>query len=130
MTLKHSKQRDAIYGFLKDRKDHPTADVIYEAVRKKEPNISLGTVYRNLSVLKETGMIRTVEVGDGAVHFDADVSNHNHFICTECGCVEDIEMKSIDKVREIASENFDGKITGFNTYFYGLCSDCLEKRKA
>ncbi len=70
MALKHSRQRDAIYDFLKDRKDHPTAETVYMGVREQIPNISLGTVYRNLMVLKETGKIRTVEVGDGIVHFE------------------------------------------------------------
>ena len=112
MALKHSRQRDAVYNFLKDRKDHPTADTIYAGVRDEYPNISLGTVYRNLMVLRDTGKIRTVDVGDGVIHFDADTSEHNHFICTRCGRVEDLEMESIDRVKEIAAANFAGKITG------------------
>lgn len=129
MALKHSRQRDAVYNFLKDRKDHPTADTIYAGVRDEYPNISLGTVYRNLMVLRDTGKIRTVDVGDGVIHFDADTSEHNHFICTRCGRVEDLEMESIDRVKEIAATNFAGKITGYSAYFYGICESCLTEQK-
>ena len=130
MALKHSRQRDAIYDFLKDRKDHPTAETVYMGVREQIPNISLGTVYRNLMVLKETGKIRTVEVGDGTVHFDPDTSEHNHFICTSCGRVEDIKMQSISSIKSIASEHFPGIITGYTAYFYGICEKCLVEEKA
>lgn len=129
MALKHSRQRDAVYNFLKDRKDHPTADTIYTGVRDEYPNISLGTVYRNLMVLRDTGKIRTVDVGDGVIHFDADTSEHNHFICMRCGRVEDLEMESIDRVKEIAATNFAGKITGYSAYFYGICESCLTEQK-
>ncbi|MCI6756835.1 MAG: transcriptional repressor [Lachnospiraceae bacterium] len=129
MALKHSRQRDAVYNFLKDRKDHPTADTIYAGVRDEYPNISLGTVYRNLMILRDTGKIRTVDVGDGVIHFDADTSEHNHFICTRCGRVEDLEMESIDRVKEIAAANFAGKITGYSAYFYGVCERCLAEQK-
>ena len=78
MILKHSKQRDAIKNFLMTRKDHPTADVVYTKVREEFPNISLGTVYRNLTLLSEIGEITRIRVGDGIDHFDADISLHYH----------------------------------------------------
>ncbi|WP_130838606.1 Fur family transcriptional regulator [Lachnoclostridium sp. Marseille-P6806] len=128
MIRKHSRQRDAIYDFLQGRTDHPTADLIYLGVREKLPNISLGTVYRNLMVLRDAGLIRTVDVGDGVIHFDPDISEHNHFVCQSCGCVQDLDMKSIDLVKDIAAENFRGRITGYSAYFYGVCEDCLKKQ--
>ena len=83
-TLKKSRQRDAIVAFLKTRKDHPTADTVYKEIRNSIPNISLGTVYRNLSLLSERGEIMRL-VCDGKVdRFDADVSPHCHFICKSC----------------------------------------------
>lgn len=127
MALKHSRQRDAIYDFLKDRKDHPTADTIYQGVRKQYPTISLATVYRNLMVLKQDHRIRTVEVGDGVVHFDPDVSEHGHFVCRVCGEVEDIRVDGADEIRERASRIFPGKIEGGSAYFYGVCGNCLQK---
>ena len=129
MTVrKHSKQRDMIMEFLMTRKDHPTADVVYSNVRLKNPNISLGTVYRNLTLLADTGEILRLQVGDGVDHFDADTSPHYHFICSDCGSVIDLEMDDIDSIREIAAANFKGQIAGHVTYFYGTCENCMETK--
>lgn len=95
MVLKHSKQRDSIKEFLMGRKDHPTAAVVYDNVRRSFPNISLGTVYRNLTLLADIGEISRIHVGDGVDHFDADTSPHYHFICSECGCVRDLDLSLI-----------------------------------
>ncbi|MDE6964875.1 MAG: transcriptional repressor, partial [Lachnospiraceae bacterium] len=92
MNLKHSKQRDSIKEFLSTRKDHPTADVVYMNVRKSFPNISLGTVYRNLTLLADIGEIARLRIGDGADHFDYDTSPHYHFVCLECGEVSDFDF--------------------------------------
>lgn len=115
-----------IKSFLMGRKDHPTADMVYMNVRQQYPNISLGTVYRNLSLLAELGEIRRLRVGDGIDHFDADTSPHYHFVCRECGAVSDVHMPSIDSIVEIADANFEGKVDGNVTYFYGICASCLK----
>ena len=91
-TLKYSRQRESIKEFLRTRTDHPTADVVYENMKLIYPNISLGTVYRNLTLLADIGEIQRLRVGDGVDHFDADTSLHYHFVCTKCGCVEDLDM--------------------------------------
>lgn len=127
MTLKHSKQRDMIKDFLMSRKDHPTADVVYTNVRQQIPNISLGTVYRNLTLLADIGEIHRLRLGDGVDHFDADTSPHYHFVCSHCGKVVDLTMGSIDDIQDVAGENFDGNITGHVTYFYGSCGDCTKE---
>lgn len=124
MTLKHSKQRDAIKGFLMTRKDHPTADVVYTNVRAQFPNISLGTVYRNLTLLADIGEIARIRVGDGIDHFDATIEPHYHFVCTTCGSVLDFEMDPLLLMNKIAEANFDGQVTGHVIYFYGNCSSC------
>lgn len=129
-TLKHSRQREMIKDFLMTRKDHPTADVVYMNVRQQNPNISLGTVYRNLTLLADIGEIRRLRVGDGVDHFDADTSPHYHFVCSECGCVSDLEMNSIEEITEIAGANFDGYIAGHITYFYGTCGKCAKLKEA
>lgn len=108
MALKYSRQREVIQDFLMTRKDHPTADVVYMNVRQQYPNISLGTVYRNLTLLSDMGEITRLRVGDGVDHFDADTSPHHHFVCTECGSVIDLDMESIDYVTEIAEKSFPG----------------------
>lgn len=130
MTLKKSKQRDMIKAFLMERKDHPTADVIYMNVRQQNPNISLGTVYRNLTLLADIGEIQRLRLGDGVDHFDADISPHYHFVCSDCGSVIDLEMEeNIDSITEIAGSGFGGKIAGHITYFYGTCPSCLKARQ-
>ena len=128
MTLKYSRQREAIKDFLMTRNDHPTADVVYSNVRTEFPNISLGTVYRNLTLLADLGEIARLRVGDGVDHFDADTSPHYHFVCSDCGSVIDLEMDSIDSINQTASRNFEGQIAGNITYFYGLCPHCKEKK--
>ena len=125
--IKHSKQRDSIMEFLRERKDHPTADTVYMNVRKTFPSISLGTVYRNLTLLADIGEIARIRVGDGVDHFDADTSPHYHFICNECGSVIDLDMEDMVFINETANKNFDGLIEGHITYFYGKCGSCSTK---
>ena len=118
-ATKKSKQRDAIIKFLMTRKDHPTAAMVYK--------ISLGTVYRNLALLSERGEILKLSYEGGADHYDACTDPHYHFVCQECGAVIDLEMAPIDeKLNEIASENFPGKITQNIVYFKGICKNCLK----
>ena len=121
---RHSRQRELIKEFLKGRKDHPTADVVYRNVRMQNPSISLGTVYRNLTLLADAGEINRLNVGDGVDHFDADTSPHYHFVCRECGRVIDLEMDSIEEITAAAAARFEGHIAGHMTYFYGTCGQC------
>lgn len=128
-AIKYSRQREMIKEFLMTRKDHPTADIVYMNVRQQNPSISLGTVYRNLTLLADIGEITRLRVGDGVDHFDADTSPHYHFVCTECGAVIDLEMGSIENITELAGANFDGRIAGHVTYFYGTCGCCTKSQR-
>ena len=126
-TVKRSRQRDAIRSFLMSRKDHPTAEVVYDNVSKEFPNISLGTVYRNLTFLVDNGMAMKVPCSDGSVHFDGNVNPHYHFQCVNCGKVMDLNFDSreVEKnFNEAAAKNFDGTIQGNVTFFYGECPEC------
>ena len=96
--VKYSRQREGILRNLQSRRDHPTADMIYDSVRKEYPNISLGTVYRNLTFLTETGQIIKISTQMGADRYDGFIKPHNHFICRECGMVEDMEYISCDEM--------------------------------
>ncbi len=126
MSLKYSRQREAIKEFMMTRKDHPTADVVYMNVRKEFPNISLGTVYRNLTLLSDMGELLRLRVGDGVDHFDATTAPHYHFICKDCGAVTDLELPIMHSIDQVAGENFNGRIHGHVTYFYGTCEHCLK----
>lgn len=127
MSLKYSRQRETIKEFLISRKDHPTADTIYMNVRKSYPNISLGTVYRNLTLLAEIGEISRIRIGDCVDHFDGDTKPHYHFICNHCGSILDFETNPMAHWEETALGDFDGQIEGHVTYFYGVCGNCLKE---
>ena len=119
--LKYSKQRESIKNFLVTRYDHPTAETVYLNIRKEFPNISLGTVYRNLNLLAEIGEIQKLSPGIGPDRFDGNPAPHYHFICRHCGCVMDLTVSGLDHINILAGQDFDGEIEGHITYFYGAC---------
>lgn len=123
--IRHSRQREAIKSFLISTKEHPTAEVVYDNIKKEFPNISLGTVYRNLNFLVEHGEAVRLKCGDGLDHFDGDTHPHYHFYCKSCHHIIDLEMLPIDHVNVIAGAEFEGKIEDHVIYFRGLCKDCL-----
>lgn len=125
--IKYSRQRECIKQFLATRYDHPTAETVYLNVKKEFPNISLGTVYRNLSLLTELGEIQKISTGIGPDRFDGNPAPHYHFFCRKCGCVMDLDMEGIDHINILAGSQFDGEIEGNITYFYGKCANCLKK---
>ena len=126
-TLKYSRQRESIKEFLITRKDHPTADVVYENMKKIYSNISLGTVYRNLSLLSDIGEIQKLSSFGGADHFDGCVTPHCHFMCQKCGQILDLDMDDMSDLVTKASEKFSEKITGYDLRFFGICEKCLNK---
>lgn len=126
-VMKYSRQRESIKEYLAHTTEHPTADTVYQNIRMIYPNISLGTVYRNLNLLSEHGEILKISCGDGCDRFDATTRPHYHFICKHCNHVFDLKMEGIDHINIIAGANFDGQIDGHNTFFYGTCKECMDK---
>ena len=124
-VTKHSKQRDAIIEELCQRYDHPTAEEIYLTLKIKMPNLSLGTVYRNLNMLSDDGTIQKISVG-GADHFDGNAKNHYHMLCTECKRLIDVAYPVIEDIEQKAVDFVDGKITSHTITFSGVCSGCLQ----
>ena len=123
MTRK-SKQKEAILRVVKGTDTHPTADWIYEQVRQEIPNISLGTVYRNLRLLKSDGCIQELNPDGTLSRYDGNAQNHYHFECEECGRIFDVDVP-VNK----ALNNRIAKKTGFvvndhRIEFCGLCKDC------
>ncbi len=127
--LKYSRQRESIKNFLMSRCDHPTAEVIYRSLRKDFPNISLGTVYRNLALLTELGEIQTISTGEGPDRFDGNVAPHYHFQCRGCGALMDLQMQSLEHINLLAQHEFSGEIDGHSVFFYGRCRDCISREK-
>ena len=125
-TLKYSRQRESIKACLMSRKDHPTADALYTSIREQFPNISLGTVYRNLNLLVELGEIRKLSCGDGTDHFDYDTAPHYHYVCRQCGRVMDIPMEATKELETAAKEFAPGTIDDHTVFFYGICDECLK----
>ena len=97
-ALKYSRQRESIKEFLRSRTDHPTADTVYENLRQIYPNISLGTVYRNLSLLSDIGEIRKLTNFGSADRYDGRVAPHSHFMCTRCNRVIDMQSDSLNGI--------------------------------
>ena len=119
--MRYSRQRELIIGIIKGRKDHPTADMIYNTARELEPNISLGTVYRNLKLLADEGVIITLETEDKRLHYDGDISRHSHFICNKCGRIVDL-FRPAETPSEIKDAGLT--VTGEKCVYYGLCNCC------
>lgn len=125
-TVRKSKQRDAIKAYLMSTTSHPTAETVYSAIQQEFPNISLGTVYRNLNFLVEHGEALRLNCENGVDHFDGNPQPHNHFFCNKCKCIIDLEMDRIEHIDVIAGAGFPGKIQGHVVYFYGECANCMD----
>ncbi len=122
----YSRQREAIVNVLRSVNTHPTAAEVYKMVRESIPNISLGTVYRNLAELSSKGEILKLSVGDGHERFDGDVSPHLHLTCRNCGLIEDLPIED-NGVTELISRQ--GFIAEAKVYLaYGLCKNCQTNR--
>lgn len=116
-------QRSKVLERLKDLKTHPTADIIYGAVKKDIPNITLATVYRNLNLLAEKGKILRLEI-NGEYHYDGDMCCHQHCVCRKCGKIIDVFQKEISNyaMKKIKSNKFDAECV--NIIFSGICKRC------
>jgi len=124
---KRTKQRDTILRVLKGTKSHPTADWIYSEVRKEIPNISLGTVYRNLRLLSERGDILEIDLGGKLSRYDAYTENHYHFQCDKCGRVFDLNEAVNKDMDEKVAQDTGFWVTHHRLEFHGLCKDCQKK---
>lgn len=125
-TMKGSKQRTAMLELIKSTKSHPDASWLYDKMRAQFPNISLGTVYRNLSVLTGTGDIVSVCTADGTEHYDGDTSEHCHFICRVCHGVSDIALEGAADLNKLA-EKSGVSVEKHSLIFYGVCKRCRDK---
>ncbi len=122
-SLRLTPQRRMILSELAKTTAHPTADELYLAVRRQMPRISLGTVYRNLAILSQAGMILRLDGGPQR-RYDATVAAHYHVRCNACGCVADLPMQAVTALDERARQACDYAITGHRLEFAGLCPHC------
>lgn len=124
--MRATRQRSLIIEALRETDAHPTASWIYEKVKEQCPHISLGTIYRNLNILKETGTIRELKFGKNTARYDGNVEFHHHIVCLECGKLEDVSCTvNPDLIRSVETTN-GYKILGHQMEFKGICPDCAQ----
>jgi Fur family peroxide stress response transcriptional regulator len=121
---RNTKQRQAILDILRRTTSHPTADAVYDAVRKSIPNISKGTVYRNLRILKDTGMISELNLNGTVSRYEARQENHYHFRCEKCGHVYDLDEPVDTELDKRVAKKTGFAVSYHQTEFRGLCKDC------
>ncbi len=128
MRENFSRKREAILRVVESTKCHPSAEWVYERIRKEHPDVSLATVYRNLKRFCEKGCVRSIGVVNGQERFDADTSPHSHFICRSCGAVLDIPETPFtpEALGEIGARH-GLRVERSDVRFAGLCGKCAAK---
>jgi len=121
---RNSRQRARLLALLQSTDSHPTADWLYSQLKPEFPSLSLGTVYRNLSILIDQGVVKKISAGSTFDRFEARIIPHYHLICQHCGTIADFEMPIYREINDRAARMTDFNILGHKIEFYGLCSAC------
>jgi Fe2+ or Zn2+ uptake regulation protein len=130
-SRRQTKQRRLVYEAVCAAKTHPTAEAVYDRVRREMPRVSLGTVYRNLQLLVADGRLRSWTRGR-ATRYDADLSPHDHFLCESCGLLLDLDRAGAPLAAERRLEAKGFEVRGRILDLIGLCRDCrgaVKKRR-
>ena len=128
-ATKHFRKRDAILSYLRSTDIHPSADMVYAQLKPQIPDLSLGTVYRNLSMFRQQGTIASVGTVNGVERFDGNTMPHVHFICSGCDAVIDLDdMQVPNALAQTAAQCCGGQVEGCQLSFTGLCRNCKAER--
>ncbi|MCI8478844.1 MAG: transcriptional repressor [Oscillospiraceae bacterium] len=119
---RYSRQRELIYQTIKGTDQHPTAEMVYNRLKPDNPSLSLGTVYRNLNLLAEEGLI--VRMPFPVDRYDANTKPHSHFLCCQCGCVYDLPVPYDEALDQAASSASGHQIQRHELLCYGICIHC------
>ena len=119
--IRPSVHRLAIYRYLDEKRNHPTAEMIFQALQPENPTLSRTTVYNTLKLFAQQSAVQEVIIEDGEMRYDADISPHAHFKCTECGSVHDFFFPPVDYSPMLPA---DFKITEIHINFRGICPQC------
>jgi Fur family peroxide stress response transcriptional regulator len=119
-----SKQKEAILRVLRGTTSHPSADWVYEQVKREIPKISLGTVYRNLKLLKQEGEILELDLASTLSRFDGNSQDHYHFRCEQCGRIFDVDEPVDEEIDDRVAKKTGFKVSHHRLEFRGLCKDC------
>ena len=122
--IRTTPQRHAILSYMISSKTHPTADEIYKALATDYPGMSVATIYNNLKVFVECGLVRELSYGDNASRFDAEISDHYHAICECCGKISDFMFPPFHEVEKAAADETGFVVHGHRMEVYGICSEC------
>ena len=129
MKQNYSRKREAILNVIRCTTIHPTADWVYQQLKASYPDLSLGTVYRNISQFKDDGTIISVGIVNGQERFDGNINPHTHFVCSMCGAVIDIPGEYVDhKANEEVAATNHLRVDSNEVLFHGICADCLLKQ--
>ncbi|MCC3375838.1 Fur family transcriptional regulator [Cohnella sp. REN36] len=122
--VRMTPQRYAILEYLMESPSHPTADDIFKSLSPHYPSLSVATVYNNLKLFVDAGLIRELTYGDDSSRFDADLSDHYHAICTSCGAMVDFDHPPVRDVEVAAAQRTGFVVHGHRMEIYGLCPAC------
>ena len=125
--MNYSHQREKIAEYVLNSYKHPTAETGYESVRKEMPNISLGTVYRNLNILSDKGIIKKIPMPNHCDRFDKTLVEHVHIHCVKCDSLEDVNYNIDNQVYKQIENDKKYKVLSCNLVFDGICNDCLKE---
>jgi Fur family transcriptional regulator, ferric uptake regulator len=128
-NMRLTTQRQIILEELGKVTCHPTANEVYDMVRKRLPRIGLGTVYRNLELMADNGIILKLEVGGTQKRFDATIEPHYHIRCSSCGKVDDIAMEVQGQINLAAEKASNYIILGHHVEFSGICEECTKEKR-
>ena len=123
-------QRHAILEYLIESSSHPTADDIYKSLENRFPNMSVATVYNNLKVFREVGLVKELNYGDASSRFDFVTTDHYHIICEECGKIVDFHYPPLDEVESLAEQVTGFEVSHHRMEIYGKCGECQGKATA
>ncbi len=126
-NFRMTPQRRIILEELKKTRKHPTADEVYHSVRKKLPDISMGTVYRNLEILTKQEEVQVIRNGGKKKRYDGNSTKHFHIKCTNCGRIDDLPENLVGLIKKNITVDCGYEITGYSLVLYGLCPDCKKK---
>ena len=121
---RYSRQRDMIYEYLENTHEHPTAEKIHTDLREAMPELSLGTVYRNLKLLEELGRVRRVTSHQGNERYDAICGDHVHFLCEDCGAIRDLEGIDLRQLQSQIPLDAAYHLTKMDMIITGRCPQC------
>lgn len=128
VATKQFRKRNAILTYLRSVTNHPSAETVFTELKQEIPDLSMGTVYRNLNLFKQQGLAVIVATVKGVERFDGNTDPHVHFICTECDAVIDLmDMEVPESLKKIAQNCCGGNVTDCQLTFTGQCKTCNEK---